>query len=281
MAQLDELLPAGEEDLVVAGDGAAPDGGDTDLPAVPGLSDGMAVPYVLRLVGEGGGEGVGQQQSGAAGGVHLFVVVALYDLDVKVLPQQQGRLTGQLGEHIDAQGEVGGAEDGDGPGRRFDLQELVLGVAGGGQHHGQLPLDAVAQQGGEGGGVGEVHRRLGGDGALGGGGEDGEIPAAVAQNVEAGGDVEVGLVGAQGLQHPAHPAVAAGEDEFQHGGASFYRSVKRQTAARKHSRLRYGITARRRRPGAGRYAPWRPGGSPGWQGRCRTAGGAARPRPCP
>ena len=132
VTQFNPLVSSGEKDLMVTGNGTPPNGGDADFMALSGLSDGVSVPHVFRLIGQSGGEGIGQQQGSAAGGVYFPIVVALHNLDVKVFSQQLGRLTGQLGQHIDAQREIGGAEDGDGPGGRLDLQELSLRVAGGG-----------------------------------------------------------------------------------------------------------------------------------------------------
>ena len=75
----------------------------------------------------GRGGRIGDHQGGAAGGVHLPAVVPLHDLNVVAVPQHGSGLLDQLQQHIDAQGHIGGAEDGDLQGGGADLGHL-LGV---------------------------------------------------------------------------------------------------------------------------------------------------------
>src|SRR5699024_5973262 len=78
----DHLVWPAEEHLVVAHDAAAADRTDPEFHRVPLFPHRGAV--VDIVVGAAGllVDGVGQHQGGAAGGVHLVVVVLLDDLDV-------------------------------------------------------------------------------------------------------------------------------------------------------------------------------------------------------
>ncbi len=216
MLDLHNLVVAGEDDFMLPHDGAAPDGGDADLLLVPGLAGGVALVDVFRLVAAGLGRRVGDHQGGARGGVHLPAVVALHNLDVVAVPQDGSGLLHQLQQHIDAQRHVGGAEDGHVTGGGPHLGHLLRGVAGGGQHQGDLSGFGKLQQAVQSGGGGEVDHRVGLAGELGGGGVDGKVPVGGAQHIEAGEHLHRRIVGAQGLHHPAHMAVAAGNDYLQH-----------------------------------------------------------------
>ena len=119
---------------------------------VSGLADGLPLVDVLGLVGEGGGRRVGDHQGGAAGGVHLPVVMPLHDLHIVVAAQDGSGPAHQLQQHIDAQGHVPGAEDGHQLGGLVDGGQLLLRVAGGGQDQGDLAGGAELQQALEGGG---------------------------------------------------------------------------------------------------------------------------------
>ena len=109
-----------------------------NLLLVPGVAGGAALVDVLRVVAAALRRRVGDHQGGARGGVHLPAVVALHDLDVVAVAQDGGGLPYQLQEHIDAQGHIGGAEDGHSAGGGPHLGHLLRGVAGGGQHQGDL-----------------------------------------------------------------------------------------------------------------------------------------------
>ena len=217
MLDFHDLVVACEDNLVLPHDGAPPDGGDTDLLLVPGVADRVALKDVLRLVAAALGRRVGDHQGGAAGGVHLPAVVPLHDLDVIAVPQHAGRLLHQLQQHVDAQRHVGGAENGHLQGGGSDLGHLLRGVAGGGQDQRGLGPLTKLQQALQGGGGGEVDDRVRLPGELGRRGVDGELPAGGAQHVEAGGHLNLRVGIAQGLHHPAHMAVAAGNDDSQHG----------------------------------------------------------------
>src|SRR5699024_60528 len=116
-----------ENDLVVAHDVAAPDGGDADVVGVTALADGVTVVDRVGLVGETLSGGLIEHEGSAAGGVHLAIVVALHDLHVVVLPQKGGAAFDQLHEDVHAQGHVGRAEDGHLFGGRVDGGKLLLG----------------------------------------------------------------------------------------------------------------------------------------------------------
>ena len=211
MAQFDDFVPPRKDDLVFSHDGSAPHRGDPDLIAASGLTDTVAVIDIFRRLRPRGGCGVGQHEGRTAGGVHLAVVVALYNLNVIAL-QDGGGFFDQGLEDADAQGHIGGAEDGDGCGRRFNLGQLRLAEAGGAQHEGEPPGRAEGQQGGEGGGTGEVHDHVGLAGKFSGGGEYGEFPVGSSQKIEAGGNGKVRIGLAEGGDDAAHVAVTAGNN---------------------------------------------------------------------
>ena len=86
------------------------------------------------------GGGLAQHQGGARGGVDLAPVVGLEDLDVVGLGRQgAGGLGDQAHQHVDAQREVAGADDGDARRRLGDRGDLVVGEAGGADHQGARP----------------------------------------------------------------------------------------------------------------------------------------------
>ena len=101
----------------------------------------------MVLLVHGSVDGIRQGQGGAAGGVHLLVVVFFQNLYVKVCRcQHLRRLLHHLQKKVDAQRHVGGAEH-----RRLlcglgHFLNLLLGKSGGAKNHGHPRLSAVVQQ---------------------------------------------------------------------------------------------------------------------------------------
>ncbi len=140
---------------------AAPDGGNADFPPVPAFSSALALIDIGRWAGEGLRRRPGQHEGGAAGGVQLFVVVALHDFYVKIPAQHRRRPPHQVQEHIDPQGHVGRAEDGNAPGRLRNGLLLYRAVPRSTQNQRNAPGLSPFQQTLQGGGRGEVHQYIG------------------------------------------------------------------------------------------------------------------------
>ena len=167
-------------------------------------------------------DGVEEHQGGAAGSVHLAVVVDFHDLDVGV-GEAGGGLLGQAAQDSDAQAHVAGIEDGDLPGCCEDHLLLLRGVAGGADHDGHLIALGVVQNISDGGVVGEVDENVGGH---------------VAQVCEGLGDVVLAvdadtahdLTGEGGIDQLAHGAVGAAEDGSHAITPSFFISFSRRSS---------------------------------------------------
>ena len=78
-----DFVCSGEDDVMVADDGAASDGTDTDLFLRSAFSACTAVVDVFVFVIEFFVNGVRQCQCGAAGSVYLQIVVLLHDLYIE------------------------------------------------------------------------------------------------------------------------------------------------------------------------------------------------------
>ena len=106
--KLDDLVLPGKDHLVLAHDGASPYSRYADLMAVSLLSLAAPVIDVLVVLLQSAVQGVRKGDGGAAGGVHLLVVVPLHDLHVKALRGQHlRRILQKLHEQIHSQGHVG------------------------------------------------------------------------------------------------------------------------------------------------------------------------------
>ena len=144
---------------MLAYDVAHADGVDADLgggaltEAVAPITDGGIGSDLTQRVGDG--------QGGAAGGVQLAVMVLLDDLDLG-LGHGGGHLLGGVDQEGNTQREIGGEEHGNILGGLTDGGLLLLGVARGGQDHGDLVGHGVVQKGGGGGVMGEIHDAVGG-----------------------------------------------------------------------------------------------------------------------
>lgn len=176
--------------LMLAGNGAAPQGMDTDLPLFPGAAE--AFPAVDRLQGMLGIQGLHQELGGAAGGVGLAVVVGLGDLHI---PAGQGGGGKDLQKPLaygNAQGIVGAIEDG-----RIGCQGL----------QGIHILGRIGRDPGKIGGAGTAH--------IGGGSLQGAGAGKIQRHVPPG-------QGGQGIQvvhiHPGQGGMAGGLRQLpQHG----------------------------------------------------------------
>ena len=132
MLNLDQLVVSGKNNLMLAHDGPAPDGGDADFFFLPGAADAVAFKHVLRLVAAAPRRRVGDHQGRPGGRVYLPAVVPLHDLNVAAVPQHGGGLFDQLQQYVDAQRHIGGAENGGLQGGGANLGHLLRGIAGGG-----------------------------------------------------------------------------------------------------------------------------------------------------
>lgn len=208
---LEHLVVPGEDDLVLAHDGAAADGGDAYLLATPGLADAVALKDVLGLVGQGGGCGVGQHQGRAARRVHLAAVVLFDDLDVEALAEHGGSALHELHHKVDAQRHVAGLEHRYPRRGLLDVVQLLLGVARRAQDDGYLPQQAELQQRVEVGGVGEVDDHVGGALVAHGVGIDLKAVLLERRAVEARDDLHTLEPLAAADNALAHVSVAAGD----------------------------------------------------------------------
>lgn len=159
--QFDDLILSGKEHLVISGNGTAPHRGDSDFTVFAGSANHVPVIDVFRFVGERHSEGFHQHQCGAAGRIHLFTMMPLYDLHVEVLSQHGAGLTHQFQKDIDAQRKISGSEDGDTLGGVLNFRKLGLGIPGSRQYDGETALKAEGQQGRKGGGVRKIHDNVG------------------------------------------------------------------------------------------------------------------------
>ena len=93
MLDFDDLVQPGEDDLMLADDGAAAEGRYPDFMFSSGLADALALIDIFGVVREGVTSGAGQHQRSSAGGVNLAPVVALDDLNVEAVARNsQARL---------------------------------------------------------------------------------------------------------------------------------------------------------------------------------------------
>ena len=111
--ELNYLVGAAEDDLVLANDGAAADCGNTYLGLAAGLAHALALIDILGLIWQTLGHGVGQHDGGAAGGVHFISVVALNYFHIIAIAQNGGDLFKQIGKQIYSKRHVSAAENRD------------------------------------------------------------------------------------------------------------------------------------------------------------------------
>ena len=162
MGQGEHLALPGENHLMLPHNGAAPHRVQTNLLFLPLFPLGVAVVHILHGVFPHLVDGVGNHQSGAAGGVNLLVVVHLHNLHVEAVAQNSLGLFGQLDEQVHAQGHIPGVEQGQLFGGLLDFLGLLGAVACGAQHRRRARVAAaVLQNGGQGRGVREIHHHLG------------------------------------------------------------------------------------------------------------------------
>src|SRR5260221_6772780 len=116
MREGEDLVVGDEAAAVLAADAAAAHDGKADLAGPPRAGDPVAAS--LGDLGERHAPalrgGLAQHQGGAGGGIDLAPMVGLEDLDViRLGPKLAGRLLEETHEHVDAEREVDGADDGD------------------------------------------------------------------------------------------------------------------------------------------------------------------------
>ena len=186
---------------------------DDAVAAVDGL--------VIEIDAAALGEGLGQAESGAAGGILLVAVVHLDDFGVVGVIQDLGGATDEAEEEVDAKGEVGGEAEGNLLGGVIDGGTLLGGEAGGAKDVGLAVGDGVLEVGDDAGVEGEVNDGVGVRGPIclvdeaGGGGL---ADVGGAGDFGDSDDVETEVFGV-GQEHLAHAAGAAEDGEFH--GRSF------------------------------------------------------------
>jgi hypothetical protein len=84
VADFDDFIRPGEDDVVLPDDGAAPDGAQADLMLAARAAQRMTVVHGFRLIRQDAFGGAVQHQGRAAGGVDFGVVVPFDDFDVVI-----------------------------------------------------------------------------------------------------------------------------------------------------------------------------------------------------
>jgi hypothetical protein len=102
MPELDPLSCGGEDHIVLAGDIAAAQHGEVDIPR--SARAGVPVPDPVRDAGQAGAAAsrrrIAQRQSRAGWGVDLLVVMHLDDLDVPVRPESPRRFLHEASKRL-------------------------------------------------------------------------------------------------------------------------------------------------------------------------------------
>jgi ribosome-binding factor A len=113
MAQNNPLTGSGEDHVMLAHDIAPTDGGEADIATLSGTGDPVAPTighFVKRHAAPFGG-GFAEHQGCARRRIDLLVVMRLDDLDIEIRIERGGDLLGQLGQKVDPERHIPGADD--------------------------------------------------------------------------------------------------------------------------------------------------------------------------
>ena len=126
MADGNQFVPTGEENLMLADDRTAAHSMDANLVFIPLGAFGMAVEFIVRLLLELPGNRVRQHQRGAAGRINLLIMMLFDDLNIKGISQYPGRFLSKLSQQADSDRHIGGEENRHFFGRFMDGSNLLL-----------------------------------------------------------------------------------------------------------------------------------------------------------
>ena len=217
MLQGQGLGAGADVDLVDADHVAHTQGGNADL--LLGALAFAGTAAVGHGLGTGFLDGIEQHQGGAAGGIHLAVVVYFHNLDVRI-GEENGSLLCKAAQHRDAKAHVAGIENGDLLGGGVNQFLFLRGVTGGADDSGAAIGLGIGQHVRNGGMVGKVDQHIGRNGT--------QFLKSLGNTVfTVDADTADNFAAEDAIDQLAHGAVGAAQNRSHTSIPSFLISAKR------------------------------------------------------